>query len=257
MEHECAFKCADYFFIFWERQFFFNHKVGNVKFLFKVFNLLWVKIKIQLLLILLCSQWRFTFLLIVKRKCYVVDIRFSMVYHICKSKGGWTIDKCPLRTSVCSWSWAQIECIPCISMQNSNSLCQFFPNRRLATTLPGNQLSLCPSTFQLWHKSTFLMISLHYQSSLEFQSYLQWHPTYFFSHLQSYPSNLVISPHHVVSWSLFGAANFTWEIFGDSSLCCPFLYERWLGVTYISGRSRCLKLKSDFESAGLWETLKI
>ena len=43
-------------------------------------------------------------------------------------------------------------------MQNSNFPCPFFCYRRLARTLPGNQLSLRPSTFQLWHKSTFLMI---------------------------------------------------------------------------------------------------
>ena len=72
-----------------------------------------------------------------------------------------------------TFSWVQTECIHGISMRNSNLPCQFFFYCRLATTLPGNQLSLRPSTFQLWDKSTCLMMSLRYQSSSEFQSYPQ------------------------------------------------------------------------------------
>ena len=59
-----------------------------------------------------------------------------------------------------TFSWVQTECIHGISMRNSNFPCQFFFYCRLATTLPGNQLSLRPSTFQLWDKSTCLMMSL-------------------------------------------------------------------------------------------------
>ena len=168
-----------------------------------------------------------------------------MVDHICKSKAGWTINKCSWEPRSVLDHGFKLSAYMAFQCGTVICLASFFFYCRLATTLPGNQLSLRPSTFQLWHKSTCLMMSLRYQSSSEFQSYPQWQPTYFSWHLLSYPSKLGISP--------LVLPNFTWEITGDSSLCCPFFMRDGLGLATFREDPGVF----DFEYAGLWETLKI